>query len=64
MSQAVWQKGDKYWKEYYPKIRQQMLALQQGNGSWKGDGVGTTYGTAIALLILQLPYNHLPILSR
>ena len=29
-----------------------------------GDGVGLTYGTAIALIILNLPYAHLPILQR
>ena len=32
--------------------------------SWNGDQVGLVYGTAIALLILQIPYNHLPVLSR
>jgi squalene cyclase len=64
MSQAVWQKGDKYWNDYYPKIQQFLLRMQQGNGSWQGDHVGLVYGTAIALLILQIPYNHLPVLSR
>ena len=64
MSQATWQKGGKFWARYYPTIRDQMIGLQQGNGSWQGDGVGPVYGTAVALLILQLPYQHLPILSR
>ena len=64
MSQASWQKGNKYWQEYYATMRDRLLALQQGNGSWRGDGAGLVYGTAIALLILQLPYNHLPIMSR
>jgi len=64
MSQATWQKGDKFWDEYYKEIRDRLIAIQQGNGSWRGDGAGMVYGTAIALLIMQLPYNHLPILSR
>jgi hypothetical protein len=64
MSQAVWQKGDRYWNQYYPRIQQYLLRVQQGNGSWQGDGAGLVYGTAIALLILQIPYNNLPILSR
>ena len=64
MSQAVWQKGNQYWNKYYPKIQQYMLRMQQGNGSWRGDGAGLVYGTAIALLILQVPYSNLPILSR
>jgi hypothetical protein len=64
MSQAVWQKGDKYWNKYYPGIQRFLLRMQQGNGSWKGDYAGIVYGTAVALLILQIPYNNLPILSR
>jgi len=64
MSQAVWQKGDKYWLRYYPDVQRSLLRLQQGNGSWQGDRTGLVYGTAIALLILQIPYNRLPILSR
>ncbi|MGQ0614009.1 MAG: prenyltransferase/squalene oxidase repeat-containing protein [Planctomycetaceae bacterium] len=64
MAQACWQKGDRFWDEYFPVMRDRLLSLQQGNGSWNGDGVGTTYGTAIALIILQLPYSSLPILSR
>jgi hypothetical protein len=63
-SQAVWQKGEKWWREYYPEIQRYMLRMQQGNGSWQGDHVGLVYGTSIALLILQLPYSNLPILSR
>ncbi|MHC4548002.1 MAG: prenyltransferase/squalene oxidase repeat-containing protein [Planctomycetota bacterium] len=64
MSQASWQKGTKYWSKYYPGIQRYLLRMQQANGSWQGDHVGLVYGTAIALLILQIPYNHLPVLSR
>ena len=64
MSQAVWQKGDKFWKTYYPKVQRSLLRIQHGNGAWQGDHVGLVYGTAIGLLILQIPYNNLPILSR
>ena len=64
MSQATWQMGDKYWNQYYTDIKRYLLRTQQGNGSWHGDHVGQTYGSAIGLLILQLPYSNLPILSR
>ncbi|MHC4957634.1 MAG: prenyltransferase/squalene oxidase repeat-containing protein [Planctomycetota bacterium] len=64
MSQATWQKGDKYWNQYYPDIKRYLLRTQQGNGSWHGDHVGQVYGSAIGLVILQLPYSKLPILSR
>ena len=29
-----------------------------------GDYIGQTYGTSIALIILQLPYKYLPIYQR
>ena len=60
-SQAYYMAGDKYWDEYFPAARDQLLKMQdRGDGSWDGDGIGKTYGTAIALIILQLPYKFLP----
>ena len=41
-----------------------LLSQQRRDGSWEGDGVGSTYGTAIALTILQLPYAYVPIYQR
>jgi len=64
MSQIMWLSGESNWNGYYPKMRDQLLSLQNEDGSWMGDGVGQTYGTAIALVILQIPYNYLPILQR
>lgn len=63
-SQAFYQAGDEYWDKYFPRIRDSLLASQAGDGSWMGDGIGNTYGTAIALTILQLPYKFLPIHQR
>ena len=57
-------KAKKEWKEYYNDIRRDLLNKQSADGSWNGDGVGTTYGTAIACIILQLPYGYLPIYQR
>ena len=65
LAEAFYSRGGKDWKEYYPKIRTRLLSMQNPtDGSWNGDGVGTTYGTAIATLILQLPYGYLPIVER
>ena len=36
----------------------------ESDGGWQGDQVGTTYGTAIALVVLQLPYDYVPIFQR
>ncbi len=65
MAQAMYQGRDrKAWREYYPQIKKNLFSLQAPDGSWQGDNVGTTYGTAIATIILQLPYNYLPIFQR
>jgi hypothetical protein len=63
-SQAFYQAGDEYWDAYFPKARDGLLSRQASDGSWQGDGIGNTYGTAIALTILQLPYKFLPIYQR
>ncbi|MBS3764467.1 MAG: terpene cyclase/mutase family protein, partial [Planctomycetes bacterium] len=63
-SQAVWFSGDKDWQDLFPNMRKSLLAKQQDDGSWQGDNVGRVYGTSIALLILQLPNQYLPILQR
>jgi hypothetical protein len=63
-AQAFYQAGDKYWDDYFPNSRDQLLKMQSGDGSWNGDGVGPVYGTGIALIILQLPYKFLPIYQR
>ena len=63
-AQAFYQAGDKYWEEYFPRARDFYVSQQQANGSWQGDGVGPTYGTAISLIILQLPYKFMPIYQR
>jgi hypothetical protein len=64
MAQAMYQRGGKDWREYFPKIRKQLLDLQFPDGSWQGDGIGEVYGTALGCIILQLPYGYLPIVQR
>ena len=64
LAQVMYLAGDKEWRDYFPKMRDHLLAIQNEDGSWDGDSVGRVYGTAIALIILQLPYNNLPIMQR
>lgn len=64
MAQAMYQRGGEDWKKYYPQIRDRLLSLQAPDGNWSGDGVGSTYGTAMAAIILQLPYGYLPICQK
>lgn len=63
-SQALYQRGGKDWDDYYAKMSAWLLKQQKKDGSWEGDGVGAVYGTAIALIILQLPYALAPIFQR
>ena len=64
LSQALYQKGDRRWDEYYRKMTKFLLRAQRKDGSWQGDDAGTVYGTAIALTIMQLPYALVPIYQR
>jgi|CXWL01.1.fsa_nt_gi hypothetical protein len=63
-AQALYVGSDPYWDEYFPKRRDYLLSQQQPEGFWLGDGVGDIYGTAVALVMLQLPYNLLPIMQQ
>ncbi len=64
MAQAMYLSGSDDFDIYFPKIRDTLLRTQHPDGSWDGDGVGRVYGTAIATIILQLPYSYLPIVQR
>jgi hypothetical protein len=64
LSQAMWFSGDRKWQAFFPVTRDRLLALRNPDGAWQGDGVGTTFGTSIALISLQLPYRQLPLLQR
>lgn len=61
LSQVIYRDGRGKWQPYHEYISGRLLKAQAGNGSWEGDYVGPVYGTAVALLILQLPNNYLPI---
>lgn len=63
-AQALYISDDPYWETYFPLRRDYLLAKQLQSGAWQGDSVGDIYGTALALIILQLPYNQLPIMQQ
>lgn len=52
-----------YWQEWFPKIRDELVSIQNPDGSWQ-DNVGKNCATAMALLILEVPYRYLPIFQR
>jgi hypothetical protein len=61
--QAMWTAGGDYWANWYPQIRDELLAIQQPEGSWN-DTICPHYATAMACIILQVPNNYLPILQK
>ncbi len=66
--QAMYHSPPEYWEKWYPAIRSDLLKKQKFNGSW-GENLeeykfGSIYPTAVATLILQVPYNYLSIFQR
>ncbi len=61
--QAMWIRGGDDWMRWYPAIRDELLDKQSPEGFW-ADSTGQEYGTAMALIILQVPNNFLPIFQR
>ncbi len=61
--QAMWQAGGEAWSLWYPAIRDELLARQQHDGSWRSP-ISNDYATAMACITLQVPNNYLPIFQR
>ncbi len=62
-AQAMYLGGDAYWGVWWPAVRGELIAKQSSDGSWKGQA-GEEYGTAMALIVLQMPNRLLPIFQR
>ena len=63
--QATWIAGGKYWKEYFPAIREELLTNnRRADGSWSNAQFDPHYCTAMSLIILQVPNRYLPIMQR
>jgi hypothetical protein len=57
--------GGRYWDAYYPTIRKDLVESQRAKGFWDNyEGPGENFATAVAVIILQIPYNYLPIFQR
>jgi hypothetical protein len=62
-AQAMWIRGGQDWLQWYPAIRDELVRRRSHQGYWQ-DSIGNEYGTAMALIILQMPNNFLPIFQR
>jgi len=64
--QAMWTRGGRYWTEWFPFVREELLTHSQRrapDGSWH-DNICPHYATAMACIVLQVPNNYLPILQK
>ena len=58
--------GGKEWEDWYAIERDMLLSKQGKDGSWSGfrTEAGPAYETAIAVIILSVPANYLPIFEH
>jgi prenyltransferase beta subunit len=61
--QTMFMAGGRYWNSWFPAIRAELIAKQEADGGWEGQA-GKSYGTAMALIILQMPNRFLPIFQK
>ncbi|MFM9958787.1 MAG: prenyltransferase/squalene oxidase repeat-containing protein [Phycisphaerales bacterium] len=62
--QAMYLHGGEPWARWWPAAREEILARQGANGLWDDNSIGEAYGTASALIILQMPKRYLPIFQK
>ncbi|RJP41145.1 MAG: prenyltransferase [Phycisphaerales bacterium] len=62
-AQAMFLAGDRHWQSWWPAVREELLQRRTDEGFWRGQA-GNEYGTAMALIILQMPNRLLPIFQK
>jgi hypothetical protein len=60
----MWIQGGDAWSQWFPRAREELLSRQSPSSYWPDNSVCNEYGTAMALIILQVPNNYLPIFQR
>jgi len=69
-TQATFQLGGRYWREFFPPTVKVLLENQQADGSWAAEShtsdnkYGNAYTTALMLLSLGAPNQLLPVFQR
>lgn len=62
--QAMYLAGGRHWAEWWPSVRSELISEQADDGSWEDRTAGTNYGTAMMLIVLQMPKRYLPIFQK
>jgi hypothetical protein len=63
ITETMLKKGGDDWNQWFPTVRDKLIAVQNSDGSWTGHHCITsrTFCTAAAILVLTSPYRFLPI---
>ena len=61
-AQAMFLAGGDYWEQWYPAIRDELIARQNANGGWSNE-ISEEYSSAMALIVLQMPNRYLPVFN-
>ena len=63
--QAFFVAGDPLWSKYFRVMKKDLLSTQRSGGHWPCEvGPGDAFATSVATLLLQIPYQYLPIFQR
>lgn len=62
--QSMYLAGGEAWAKWWPAIRKELLDKQEAGGLWSDPSVGPAYGTAMSLIVLQMPKRFLPIFQK
>lgn len=62
--QAAFLAGGTNWATWWPAARDELIGNQAQDASWSDSGIGEEYGTAMALIVLQMPKRYLPIFQK
>ena len=63
--QAYHQRGGPDWATYFPRLQRKILGARNAkNGVWDDLFAGQVFGTACAVLCLEVPLRYLPIFQR
>ncbi|GAB4140989.1 MAG: terpene cyclase/mutase family protein [Planctomycetota bacterium] len=63
--QAFYVTGGNAWRSYFQRTKDLLISMQRRDGSWENSaGPGDAFATAVATLVLQIPFQYLPIFQR
>ena len=62
-AQAMYLAGGEHWAGWFPRVRDELVDAQAAAGGWESNH-GKDYGTAMGLLVLQMPNRLLPLFQK